>query len=968
MSEQESLLLEMLRPATSEEMDTARYWFRLIFETLASQHRHPQITSKKLKAYFEEQYGNEYREQGYKIPNSFSVDGIYAYARLSFRSDSNFRKCFQKKSPHNIIDEHLKAFRDFIVAFKLSKTEPPGIFGPRTWARLLEHAYREISECSLDECSALRKAAPSAPERGVASADIDNSFLVLGGDETSGAQVHAVLQAPAHRIGRSREVQRLVDSLSSVGKDDFAAVVFGAPAVGKTTLTKEVACHDNFVAQFGTKRFFVELEHVKTANGVREAILAAAQLSVAARMSVPLSGVLSEANPSGSLFILDNLETPWEEDRQGVEAILRDITSTACISILASVRGTEVPADMRWSDRLKLEVLEAADAKALFSTFAPMIKGDDPLWPDVLEALGGLPLALELVAIEAAPFSQLDPIWAEWSRVGAALAQRRDVSRSRLNSLEMSLELSLHSPRRSAGCIRVFFLLAYCHGSLDAEACRYLFKDDSYSIVRDLLRSGLAYQNQYRIALLPPVTAYAETYLHLLTEDDIDQLISYYFLLAKRIPDDARFNEREFSRHVTAELEHVFKLSVCAIHRRAHAEVYSFLESVLPCCRRAVRESKDSSVPLIRMLTISHTIYGYATFRAAQRRNFHEADRLLDLAIERLREKTDVMFEALDDIRRQLEDAADKASTGGAKMMRIAAAEIQNDLQNVARGETPERIASREMESARLEQINEATKDDPDLNYYEVITSIPVVEESEYIESYGIMLESSVHHVGVAAKEKDDNGDFDRAIELYSEYAQLTEQLFGHFHAWTAFALTQVGRLYDATGRFEEAQTIFSKVETIENVVICSRDLITDYVLATLWQKLKHFEKAASYYEYAYACSKLTHGPYSGETLIVAESLADMYLSQERYDEAEKWYAKALAGYDAKADHDLAQALLTRCKFANSKILQDRLDDAIPILERIRTDGSAKFGWENEHVIWASSWLEASPRVEKPES
>ena len=143
------------------------------------------------------------------------------------------------------------------------------------------------------------------------------------------------------------------------------------------------------------------------------------------------------------LLLLDNLETPWDAEREKVEDVLVAVHRVSALALLASIRGNEPPAGLRWSRQRTMHPLEPPHDRDLFLDIAQDIRRDDPHLAPLLTELAGVPLAIELVAMQAAPGDTLAAIHAEWQRVGTALAQRRGVASSRLTSLE----LSFASPR-----------------------------------------------------------------------------------------------------------------------------------------------------------------------------------------------------------------------------------------------------------------------------------------------------------------------------------------------------------------------------------------------------------------------------------------------------------------------------------------------------------------------------------------
>lgn len=333
---------------------------------------------------------------------------------------------------------------------------------------------------------------------------------------------------PLRCIGRNEETKNLVDALREP-KDFTAVLVLGSAGMGKTTITREVATYPNVVGRYGQRRWFVELETAPTRETVETAILSAIGLDPA---TVKFDAALTRFGEAPSLLVLDNLETPWDGEREKVEALLGTLHAVPGLAILASIRGNEPPGGLRWSRQRTMHPLEWPHDRDLFIDIAQDIKPDDPDLAPLLKGLGGVPLAIELVALEAAVHDTLAAVLEEWRRVGIALANRRGVAPTRLSSLEVSLELSFNSKRLGDAGRRLFCLLGQLPAGVADEDLKALLGEAAFSARRELLSTGRALQRGTRLDLLPPVRDHASR-LHPPSDEDADRLRKHYLYLVR---------------------------------------------------------------------------------------------------------------------------------------------------------------------------------------------------------------------------------------------------------------------------------------------------------------------------------------------------------------------------------------------------------------------------------------------------
>ncbi len=331
---------------------------------------------------------------------------------------------------------------------------------------------------------------------------------------------------PDRNFGR----ESLADTLATecLAEPPPRILVLGGAGFGKTTLTNAVATHRLVAQKFGQRRWFVGLETATEARGIVVAIAVALGLDTAGG----LAPVLARLGEAPGLLVLDNLETPWEAEEHPTAAILRQLAAVPGLVLLASLRGTEQPGGARWR-LVPLGPLADDDAARLFRDFAHNVRPDDPNLQNFIAALGGVPLALELVAKRVGARDTLAESWAEWQRLGTTLAARLRDGRVRNDSLARSIDFSWDSPRLGPAGRRLFALLGQLPAGIAAEDCRALLAGDAERAESELLAVGLAHHRDGRIDLLPPIRDHAAR-RHPPAADDQTCWIGHYLGLAHR--------------------------------------------------------------------------------------------------------------------------------------------------------------------------------------------------------------------------------------------------------------------------------------------------------------------------------------------------------------------------------------------------------------------------------------------------
>jgi tetratricopeptide (TPR) repeat protein len=335
--------------------------------------------------------------------------------------------------------------------------------------------------------------------------------------------------APPDRcLGRDAEIAELVATLTAPRPG--AVVVLGGPGIGKTTLTRAVATHPDLAARFAERRWFVPLETATDAASLRTAVV----LALGGNPTDPAAfdHALEELGSAPALLVLDNLETPYDADTAATPGALRRLIGVSSVTLLCSYRGQTAPAAPDFSHQLVVPRLPLDAERCLFLKLARRIRPDDPYLAPLLHDLGGMPLAIQLVALLAAPHDTMAELWDDWQRQGVGLATDPNQPEGPLTSLPRSIDLSWRSTRLHDQGRRLFRLLGALPAGMAREDRASLLGNNAREAAGQLLAIGLALMADGRLNLLPPVRDYARR-THRPDGKDGARLANHYLILAR---------------------------------------------------------------------------------------------------------------------------------------------------------------------------------------------------------------------------------------------------------------------------------------------------------------------------------------------------------------------------------------------------------------------------------------------------
>lgn len=314
-----------------------------------------------------------------------------------------------------------------------------------------------------------------------------------------------------------------LDALRGLFASSSSVLVWGAGGMGKTQLLR--AYGQQRLAQ-GDRVRYVDLSAATSADGVKALILQAFGLTA----DETLATLPTTLRQMDTLLVLDDVHqaaVASTEDGRAIRTfLLALLDAPGPARVLVSHRSSV----SRWPEH-HLQRLQPPYDRTFFlnllaahgCTLAPDEESD---LTELLDALGGHPLSLRLVADRAKEFRSVRALWQRWQRLRTAMALAEDVDEAdadRLDSLHVSLRLSLDALPPESSPLRQFFLFAYLPAGATAALSEHLFPDDNQTPARTLYLHGLLEHDGDRYTMLAPFRAYA---LHHRNDDALEPLLA----------------------------------------------------------------------------------------------------------------------------------------------------------------------------------------------------------------------------------------------------------------------------------------------------------------------------------------------------------------------------------------------------------------------------------------------------------
>jgi tetratricopeptide (TPR) repeat protein len=146
-----------------------------------------------------------------------------------------------------------------------------------------------------------------------------------------------------------------------------------------------------------------------------------------------------------------------------------------------------------------------------------------------------------------------------------------------------------------------------------------------------------------------------------------------------------------------------------------------------------------------------------------------------------------------------------------------------------------------------------------------------------------------------AGAEAYQRGDYAEAVRQ-TQFALKEAEAFGEEDPRFAQSLNNLAELYQAQGRYDEAEPMFKRALTIGEKTLGHPDVATSLNnLALLYQTQGRYNEAEPMLKRSLAMREKTLGPEHPDVALSLNNLAGLYLDMGRYDEAEPMFKRALA-------------------------------------------------------------------------
>ncbi|KAJ7939814.1 hypothetical protein B0H13DRAFT_1850578 [Mycena leptocephala] len=314
--------------------------------------------------------------------------------------------------------------------------------------------------------------------------------------------------------GRESELKHIIETLS---QDSPRVAILGGGGMGKTSLARAALHHPDIATKF-EKRYFVSAESATTSIELAALIGLHLGLQPGKDLTKPVVQYFLRKPPS--LLILDNLETPWEPINScgRVEeflSLLTDVPHLALILLILkqiTMRGAERPAKVAWTHPFLLPLKTLSDDAAR-QTFIDItdISHNNKDMEQLLQFTDNMPLAVDLMA-HLADYEGFANVLARWKTEKTSLLS---AGNDRKSNLDVSIQLSLSSPRITSGAKELLSLLSILPDGLsDVELVQSKLPiKDIRSCKTALVATSLAYiDNKKRFRALMPIREHIQQF------------------------------------------------------------------------------------------------------------------------------------------------------------------------------------------------------------------------------------------------------------------------------------------------------------------------------------------------------------------------------------------------------------------------------------------------------------------------
>ncbi|WP_444857567.1 CHAT domain-containing tetratricopeptide repeat protein [Sphingosinicella sp.] len=215
-------------------------------------------------------------------------------------------------------------------------------------------------------------------------------------------------------------------------------------------------------------------------------------------------------------------------------------------------------------------------------------------------------------------------------------------------------------------------------------------------------------------------------------------------------------------------------------------------------------------------------------------------------------------------------------------------------------------------------------------------------------------------------------GEYDLAADLAASALALAEAAFGPGHPVTLAAVSHLAMVYEAQGRFAEAEPLLIRAaETGERVwgLDDQQTLISLNNLGSFYQAQGRLAEAEPLHIRVIEVVERTLGREHPDTLSALTNLGLLYLSQGRFAEAEPLHLRVLEASERTLGRDHSETLVVVNNLALLYSAQGRYAEAEPLYIRAVEANERTLGREHRTTLWsrialASCYLDQGRQAE----
>ncbi|KAG6825973.1 hypothetical protein H0H92_001645 [Tricholoma furcatifolium] len=276
------------------------------------------------------------------------------------------------------------------------------------------------------------------------------------------------LRSKPPMFGRDSELEQIVTIIQEASPARIA--ILGSGGIGKTSLALCVLHDERITAQF-QNRLFVPCEAAGSVGHIIDDLAMALQIPYNSCEN-PFSVILDHLGKSPCFLVLDNLETPWESlsARSGVEDFLRELTSLDTVTLMVTMRGSQRPSTVHWTELLP--PLQPVSLDAAVDIFFSISQKSDEFAVKLIKAVDCVPLAVTLLAnLASVDGETTEALWRRWCTESVSMVENGN---DRLSSFDNSIEMSLSSPRmqRDGEALRLLSIISLLPGEISSRTVR----------------------------------------------------------------------------------------------------------------------------------------------------------------------------------------------------------------------------------------------------------------------------------------------------------------------------------------------------------------------------------------------------------------------------------------------------------------------------------------------------------------